>query len=125
MLATGAVVVGARSVVVVATAGALVVGVGPEVVDVEGAGGEFVVGEADVGDDALVSGPCSAMMPTKPTVVALRMVRGRFTVLSLDGVGLLVQRLGRDAAASREGGRVANEVLGPADEDVAAADVGD
>jgi hypothetical protein len=85
----------------------VVLDVGPDVV--EGDGGALVVGEVRV--EALVSGPCSAMMPTKPTVVALRRVRGSFIVLSSDGVRLLVQRFRCDTSMTRKGDCITNEGL--------------
>ncbi len=90
----------------------------------EAGGVDVVVGPLASGEEA-VSGPCRASTPTKPTVVALKMVMGRFIVLSLDGVGLLVDGPGCDAGALGEVDRASDETLRAADEDVALGDVGD
>lgn len=118
VVVVGAVVAGgleAPDAVVVDGEVAVVVGVGGVVV---------VVGPLASGDEEDVSGPCRASTPTKPTVVALKMVMGRFITLSLDGVRLLVDGTGRNAGALREGDRALHEPLGAADEDIALGDVG-
>lgn len=115
MLETGALVVGG------VVAETLVDG---DVVVGEGGGVVVVAGPLASGDEVLVSGPCRASTPTKPTVVALKMVMGRFIVLSLDGVGLLVDCPWCDAGAVGEVHRSLDESLGAADEDVALGDVG-